>query len=261
MSYQTIAVGNADSISRIVLNRPDKLNSLTEVMLKELNDAIRKAHSDSSIRCVLLTGSGRAFCAGQDLTDAENNRGEFEVKRLLEEYYNPLVKMICGMDKPVVCAVNGVAAGAGANIALACDIVLAARSAKFIQAFSKIALVPDAGGTWMLPRLIGHARAVSCAMLGEAVSAEQAENWGMIHQCLDDEQLIQSAEDMARHLANQATTCLAYTKKLMQLSWQNTLSAQLDLEAAFQDAASRTADCREGVDAFRGKRPATFQGR
>lgn len=261
MSYETIAVGNSDGISRIILNRPEKLNSLSETMLRELCDAVRQAQTDSAVRCVLLLGTGRAFSAGQDLDAIARNDGEVAVKRLLDEYYNPLIKMICGMDKPVICAVNGVAAGAGANIALACDIVLASRSAGFIQAFSKIGLVPDAGGTWFLPRLIGHARALSAAMLGEKITAEQAESWGMIHRCLEDEELVQAAEDMAHQLANQATTCLAYTKRLMQLSWQNSLSAQLDLESAFQDAASRAEDCREGIDAFRNKRPPVFRGR
>lgn len=261
MSYQTIAVGNSEGVSRIVLNRPDKLNSLNETMHRELGDAVRIAHSDAAIRCVMLTGAGRAFCAGQDLGDTEGSDGSVDVERILVEYYNPLIKMITGMDKPVVCAVNGVAAGAGANIALACDIVLAGRSASFIQAFSKIGLIPDAGGTWILPRLIGHARASTIAMLGEKISAERAENWGMIWQCVDDEILVQTAETMAQHLAQQATTSLAFTKKLMQLSWQNDLPAQLELEAKFQAAASHTSDRKEGVDAFKNKRPAVFTGK
>ncbi|MCB1756185.1 MAG: 2-(1,2-epoxy-1,2-dihydrophenyl)acetyl-CoA isomerase [Gammaproteobacteria bacterium] len=261
MNFKTIAFGKSDGVARIVLNRPDKLNSLDETMQRELGDAVLSTQTDPGVRCVLITGAGRAFCAGQDLGDGEEASISLDVGAVLEKYYNPLIKAITGMDKPVICAVNGVAAGAGANIALACDIVLAAKSASFIQAFSKIGLVPDAGGTWVLPRLIGHARASAITLLGEKISAAKAEDWGMIWKCVDDEDLQSTCDELALHLARQATTGLAYTKKLLQLGWQNSLPRQLELEAEFQRAAASTQDFREGVDAFRHKRQANFTGR
>ncbi len=261
MSFETIVNSVSDGVSRIVLNRPDKLNSFNETMHKEVSDAVIKAQADSSIRCLLITGSGKAFSAGQDLADTDDPSKPLDVGGILKQYFNPLVKAITGMDKPVICAVNGVAAGAGANVALACDIVIAAESASFIQAFSKIGLVPDAGGTWMLPRLIGHARASAVAMLGEKITAEQAENWGMIWKCVEDERLQQTCESLALQLAQGATTSFAYTKKLMQLGWQHSLVKQLDLEEEFQRAASNTQDFAEGTDAFANKRKASFIGK
>jgi 2-(1,2-epoxy-1,2-dihydrophenyl)acetyl-CoA isomerase len=259
MSTDTILLDIANGVARIVLNRPDKLNSFNDAMHKALADAIVKAQTDSNIRCVLICASGRAFCAGQDLGNKED--GELDVGKAINNYYNPLIKAITGMDKPVICAVNGVAAGAGANLALACDIVIAAKSASFIQAFSKIGLVPDAGGTWILPRLIGQARATGVAMLGTKISAEKAESWGMIWQCVEDDALKSTTEQLALNLAQQATTGLAYTKKLMQLSWQNPISNQLELELQFQKAAATTEDYQEGVDAFLNKRKAHFSGK
>lgn len=260
MSSELVITSTSDGVARIILNRPDKYNSLNDTMHRELGDAIRHAQTDSSIRCVLLTGSGRAFCAGQDLGDSSVDGTLPDVATVLDKYYTPLITAITTMDKPVICAVNGVAAGAGANIALACDIVLAGRSASFIQAFSKIGLVPDAGGTWMLPRLIGHARATAVAMLGEKISAEKAENWGMIWQCVEDDSLQRISEDLAQHLSCQATAGLAFTKRLMQLSWDNPLAKQMELENQYQKAAASTKDFAEGVDAFNNKRSPTFIG-
>lgn len=260
MSAELVKTNLSDGVARITLNRPDKYNSLNDAMHKALGDAVRQSQTDSSVRCVLLTGSGRAFCAGQDLGDSSDDGAIPDVGAVLEKYYTPLITAITTMDKPVICAVNGVAAGAGANIALACDIVIAGRSASFIQAFSKIGLVPDAGGTWMLPRLIGHARATAIMMLGEKISAEKAENWGMIWQCVDDDALEQVTQDLAQHLSSQATTGLAFTKRLLQLSWDNTLPKQMSLENQYQIAAATSKDFAEGVDAFNNKRSPNFIG-
>ncbi len=258
MSSELVITSISDGVARIILNRPDKYNSLNEIMHRELGDATRHAQTNSSVRCVLLTGSGKAFCAGQDLADSDD--AVPDVGEILEKYYTPLITAISTMDKPVICAVNGVAAGAGANIALACDIVLAGRSASFIQAFSKIGLVPDAGGTWMLPKLIGHARATAITMLAEKISAEKAENWGMIYQCVDDDALQKTAEDLSLHLSHQATAGLAFTKRLLQLSWDNSLAKQMELENQYQKAAASTKDFAEGVDAFNNKRSPSFIG-
>lgn len=260
MSAELVITSISDGVARITLNRPDKYNSLNDAMHKALGDAVRQAQTDNSVRCVLLTGSGRAFCAGQDLADSAEDGAAPDVGAVLEKYYTPLITAITTMDKPVICAVNGVAAGAGANIALACDIVIAGRSASFIQAFSKIGLIPDAGGTWILPRLIGHARATAITMLGEKISAEKAENWGMIWQCVDDDSLQQVTQDLAQHLSAQATTGLAFTKRLLQLSWDNPLPKQIALENQYQTAAASTKDFAEGVDAFNNKRSPNFIG-
>ena len=244
---------------KITLNRPDKLNAFTVELHRALASALDEAASDETCRALLLTGAGRGFCAGQDLEsigdDAEG------VRDLLTEHYNPLIRRIRALRKPVVCAVNGVAAGAGANMALACDIVLASRRAKFIQAFAKIGLVPDSGGTWFLPRLVGEARARALAMTGEPVSAEQAESWGLIWRAVDDEALAGEAEALTAHLATQPTIALGLIKRALDASADNGLGAQLDLEAELQREASRTPDYVEGVAAFTAKRPARFTGR
>lgn len=248
-------------VAAITLNRPESLNSLNEDMHKRLAEALRLV-SESEARAVLLTGAGRGFCAGQDLSDRKVRPGDTppDLGQSLEDYYNPLIRGLRGLEVPVVCAVNGVAAGAGANIALACDIVLAGRSASFIEAFCKIGLLPDSGGTFFLPRLVGTARAIGMSMLGTKVTAEQAEAWGLIWKCVDDEKLMTEARALTAHLAKQPTKGLSLIKKALQASADNTLEEQLDLERDFQRQAGRTADYREGVSAFIEKREPNFRG-
>ena len=251
-----ILIDNRGAWRVVTLNRPDRLNAFNEAMHRVLAKALDDAAADIDCRAVLLTGAGRGFCAGQDLAAISGDLGT-----AIENFYNPLVRRIAAMNKPVVCAVNGTAAGAGANIALACDIVLAARSAKFIQSFAKIGLVPDSGGTWLLPRLIGEARAKALAMLAEPISAETAENWGMIWRAVDDDQLQSEAEALAAHLASQPTQGLAMIKQAFSKSATNTLDAQLDLERDLQRRAGETPDYAEGINAFTAKRPPNFTGR
>jgi 2-(1,2-epoxy-1,2-dihydrophenyl)acetyl-CoA isomerase len=249
-------------VLRITLNRPDKLNSFNEDMHRELIAAIRAADADPKVRCLILTGAGRGFCAGQDL--GARNTGDpnekIDLGRSLENFYNPLVRSLRGLRMPVICAVNGVAAGAGANIALACDIVVAARSARFIQAFSKIGLVPDAGGSWVLPRLVGQARATALAMLAEPVSAAQAEQWGMIWSCVDDDALEAHVWQMAEKLATQPTRAMHLIKQCFLNTSSNSLDQQLDLERDMQTLAGETNDFREGVSAFLERREPKFNG-
>ncbi|SOD89154.1 2-(1,2-epoxy-1,2-dihydrophenyl)acetyl-CoA isomerase PaaG [Caenispirillum bisanense] len=263
MTYETIQLAIADGVATLTLNRPDKLNSFTTQMHAELADALKAVQRDDAVRCLLLTGAGRGFCAGQDLSDrAVAPGGETpDLGESLEKRYNPLLKTLKGLEMPVVCAVNGVAAGAGANLALACDIVIAARSASFIQAFCKIGLIPDSGGTWSLPRVVGQARATALMMLGDKVSAEQAEAWGMIWKCVDDAALAEEAHALAARLAAMPTRGLALIKRALAASSTNTLEQQLDLERDLQRLAGRTADYQEGVAAFMEKRQPTFQGR
>lgn len=260
MPYTTIELSVADAVATIVLNRPDKLNSFTEQMHEELRSAWADIESAETVRCVLLTGAGRGFCAGQDLSDRRFTDGFPDLGDALERNYNRLIRTITGAAVPVVCAVNGVAAGAGANLALACDIVIAARSASFIQAFCRIGLVPDAGGTWVLPRLVGQARALGLAMLGERISADQALDWGMIWEVVDDDALAQRASFLARRLAAQPTRALGMIKRAIRLSTSQSLAAQLDLERDLQRLAGQTADYREGVAAFLDKRDPVFTG-
>lgn len=251
-----------DGWLRLTLNRPDRLNAVNEEMHHELRKELAQAANDSSVRAVLLTGAGRAFCAGQDLSDRDMRDGAAppDLGHTLETFYNPLVRLIRSMPKPVICAVNGVAAGAGANIALACDIVLAAHSARFIQAFSKIGLVPDSGGTWLLPRLIGEARAKALAMTGAPLDAPTAADWGLIWKAVPDDELTAEAETLSAQLAAGATMGLALTKSLIQEAANQPLDAQLDAERDAQRTAGRSADYREGVSAFLEKRPARFTG-
>jgi 2-(1,2-epoxy-1,2-dihydrophenyl)acetyl-CoA isomerase len=253
---EPILIDNRGAWRIVTLNRPDRLNAFNEAMHRALASALDDAAADTGCRAVLLTGAGRGFCAGQDLSAIGGDLGD-----TLENFYNPLVRRIRGLNKPVVCAVNGTAAGAGANIALACDIVLAARSAKFIQAFAKIGLVPDSGGTWLLPRLVGHARATALAMLAEPIGAETAERWGMIWRAVDDDTLMAEAEALTAHLASQPTQSLALIKQALAQSTTNSLDAQLDLERDLQRKAGATPDYAEGVSAFIAKRPAKFTGK
>jgi 2-(1,2-epoxy-1,2-dihydrophenyl)acetyl-CoA isomerase len=252
-----------NGVATITLNRPDRLNSFNTEMHAELKDALKQVQDPANkVRCLLITGAGRGFCAGQDLSDravAPGNEAP-DLGESIDKRYNPLIRTLRALEMPVICAVNGVAAGAGANLAFACDIVLAARSASFIQAFCKIGLVPDSGGTWTLPRLVGQARAVALSMLGDKVSAEQAEAWGMIWKCVDDDQLQAEAAKLAAHLATQPTKGLALIKRALAASSTNTLDQQLDMERDLQRLAGRTRDYQEGVAAFMEKRVADFQG-
>ena len=262
MSYENIDVQVTGAVTKLVLNRPKNLNSFNESMHAEVAAALDEVDSGSGCRALLLTGAGRGFCAGQDLSDRQVMPGETppDLGDTLGRLYNPLIRKLRSLPLPVVCAVNGVAAGAGANIALACDIVLAARSAKFIQSFSKVGLIPDSGGTWILPRLVGHARASGLALLGTPLTAEQAEAWGVIWQCVDDDELITEAEGLCRQLAMQPTQGLALMKQALVRSWANSLDEQLDLEQNLQQAAGRSDDYREGVSAFMEKREPSFTG-
>ncbi len=253
----------ADGVMRLTLNRPDRLNSFNDAMHRELKDCLTQAERDDTVRCLLITGAGRGFCAGQDLND-RNVDPTAEAPDLgysVETFYNPLVKRLARLPKPVIAAVNGVAAGAGATLALGCDITLAARSASFVMAFSKLGLVPDCGGTWFLPRLAGRARAMGLALTGGKISAEQACDWGLIWQVIDDEQLADSAAELARHFATQPTYGLGLIKQALLASESNTLDAQLELERDYQRLAGRSADYREGVAAFLAKRPPQFKGK
>lgn len=258
----TVLVDLTDGVLTLVLNRPDRLNALTEDMHLALRAGIQRAHDDADVRAVLLTGAGRAFCAGQDLGDRDPRKGgpAPDLGQTLETYYNPTLRLIRSLDKPVVCAVNGVAAGAGANIALACDIVLAAQSARFIQAFAKIGLVPDAGGSWSLTRILGEARAKALALTAEPLSAQQAADWGLIWKAVADDALMDQARALALSLAAGPTLGLGLTKRLIQAAATNSLDEQLDLERDAQRKAGRSADYAEGVTAFLEKRPALFRG-
>ncbi len=261
--FETIEFDVDGGLARLTLNRPDKLNSFNAQMHAEVRAALDTVESDAGIRCLLLTGNGRGFCAGQDLSDrAAAPDGEVpDLGASLEQNYNPLIRRLAALEKPVVCAVNGVAAGAGANIALACDIVLAAESAAFIQSFCNLGLVPDSGGTWTLPRLAGRARAMGMALLGDRIGARQAEDWGLIWKCIVDDELQAQAQALASHLATRPTRGLGLIKRAMQASSTNSLDAQLDLERDLQRLAGSSEDYREGVNAFLQKRDPEFKGR
>jgi 2-(1,2-epoxy-1,2-dihydrophenyl)acetyl-CoA isomerase len=263
MTYETILYEVGEGFASITLNRPEKLNAFTAELHGELREAIARAAEDAKIRALLLTGAGRGFCAGQDLSERATAPGETprDLGQTIDTLYNPLIRSLRAIPKPVVCAVNGVAAGAGANLALACDIVLAARSASFIQAFCRIGLVPDSGGTYILPRLVGHARAMGLALLGEPLSAERAAEIGLIWKCVDDDKLAGEARKLAGHLAVQPTAGLALIKQAINASSVNGLDRQLDLERDLQRVAGRTQDYREGVSAFLQKRKPSFKGR
>ena len=262
MSYQHIEYEIHKGVAVLKLNRPDSLNSFTADMHGEVRTVLTEASESPAVRAVLITGNGRGFCAGQDLNDRSVAPGA-EMPDLgdsVNTYYNPLIRLITTMEKPVICAVNGVAAGAGANIALACDIVIAARSASFIESFSKLGLIPDSGGTWILPRLVGMARAKGLAMLGPKVKAEQAEAWGMIWQCVDDDELMSTALGLAEQMAEQPTRGFAFTKQAFALSTVNTLDDQLEVEKELMRAAGKTHDYKEGVSAFLEKRTPSYKG-
>jgi len=262
MSYGSILFSVDSGIARLTLNRPDKLNSFNTQMHSEVRHALGSLENGTA-RVLVLTGAGRGFCAGQDLGDRAVAPGAdgIDLGESIEKHYKPLVLALHTLRMPVIGAVNGVAAGAGANIALACDLVIAARSATFVQAFSKLGLLPDSGGTWTLPRLVGTARALGLTMLGNKLSAEQAAAWGMIWQCVDDAELESAVDVLARQFALAPTRGLAWTKAAIRGSWGHSLAEQLDIERDAQRELGRSADYAEGVTAFLEKRTPRFTGR
>lgn len=261
-AFETIEFSVEDGAAILTLNRPDRLNSFNVAMHEEVKAAMHQVEQDAGIRALLITGAGRGFCAGQDLSDRAVAPGSAPVDlgESVEKYYNPLIRGIAALKKPVICAVNGVAAGAGANIALACDIVIAAKSAKFIQSFANIGLIPDSGGTWVLPRLIGQARAMAIALTGEPVLAETAENWGMIWKAVDDDQLMDTAVALTKRLAAGPTRGLAATKERIREATLNSLDVELDAERDAMRMLGASADYKEGVAAFMEKRKPVFKG-
>ncbi|MYM84086.1 2-(1,2-epoxy-1,2-dihydrophenyl)acetyl-CoA isomerase [Duganella sp. FT50W] len=268
MDYQNILFDISDGIATLTLNRPDKLNSFTQAMHDEVRHALRRtataaAAADGSVRVLVLTGAGRGFCAGQDLSDRAVAPGarSIDLGDSVEKNYAPLVQSLRALPLPVIGAINGVAAGAGANIALACDIVLATRSASFVEVFCKLGLIPDTGGTYFLPRLVGGARAMGLAMLGEKLTADKAEAWGLIWKAIPDDDFAAEVQAMARHFASAPTKGLAFTKQALHASAHNTLQQQLALECGMMSELGRSDDYREGVAAFMEKRAPQFKGR
>ncbi|HEX2531242.1 MAG TPA: 2-(1,2-epoxy-1,2-dihydrophenyl)acetyl-CoA isomerase PaaG [Burkholderiaceae bacterium] len=262
MTFQSILFDIDEGIARLTLNRPDKLNSFTVDMHLEVREALERVKADPSVRVLVLTGAGRGFCAGQDLSDRAVTPGSSAVDlgESVEKYYAPLVLALRSLPMPVICAVNGVAAGAGANLALAADIVVAAKSASFVEAFCRLGLIPDTGGTYFLPRAIGTARAIGLAMLGDKLSAERAESWGLIWKCVDDHTLAAEVTALAKHFATAPTLGLARTKQAIYASPSNTLEQQLNLERDYMRELGRSHDYQEGVSAFLQRRPAQFKG-
>ena len=262
MPFETLLFSVERGIARLTLNRPGKLNSFNTTMHEEVRAALARVVPEGA-RVLVLTGAGRAFCAGQDLADraVAPDAGPVDLGDSIEEHYKPLVLALRNLPLPVIAAVNGVAAGAGANIALACDLVIAARSASFIQSFCKLGLVPDSGGTWSLPRLVGQARAMGLALLGDKLGAQEAAQWGLIWRCGEDAAFPQAIEELATQLAAAPTRGLARTKQALYESWGRPLVAQLDIERDFQSELGGTADYAEGVAAFAGKRAPAFTGR
>jgi 2-(1,2-epoxy-1,2-dihydrophenyl)acetyl-CoA isomerase len=260
MDYETIEFKLDDHVARITLNRPDRLNSFTAQMHEELRSALAEA---AEARVVILTGAGRAFCAGQDLNERSVAAGgqPVDLGATVESGWNPLITALTSMPQPVIAQVNGVAAGAGANIALACDLVVAARSARFIQSFSAIGLIPDSGGSWILPRLVGQARAMGLALTGEPLPAEKAEEWGLIWKCVDDEALGAEVDALASKLASLPPLGLAAIKAIIRSTWGRTLDEELLLQRDEMRRLGFTQDYREGVAAFLEKRTPNFTGR
>ncbi len=257
MSFIITEVENA--VLKIKLNRPDKFNSFNREMALLLQDALKKAADDKTIRAVYLTAEGKAFCAGQDLAEAVDPSGP-GIKKIVEEHYNPIVKLIRSIEKPIVCGVNGVAAGAGANIALACDIVIANESASFIQAFSKIGLIPDSGGTFFLPRLVGFQRASALMMLGDKVTAQEAYTFGMLYKVVGSSELDLTGMQLATTLADMPTKAIGLTKRLLNESMDNSYDQQLKREGELQVEAANSYDHKEGVNSFLEKRKPVFKG-
>lgn len=263
MSEPLVLVSNDGAVRTLTLNRPKALNSFTAAMHAELRQALADAAADAGVRCLVLTGAGRGFCAGQDLNDEGMgvNGQANDVQGVVERHYKPLVLALRAMPVPVLAMVNGVAAGAGANIALACDMVIAARSASFIQAFSKIGLVPDAGGTWLLPRLVGRARAIGLAFTGDKLTAEAAQAMGLVWACVDDEALAEHTRTLAQRLALMPSAALVATRQLLDASPIGPMADALGAEAVAQGSLSRAHDYQEGVAAFLEKRAPVFRDR
>ena len=260
---EAVLAESSDGLMVLTLNRPDRLNAFNDAQHIALRAALETARDDHACRAILLTGAGRGFCAGQDLGDRNPDTMDSppDLGATLQNFYNPLIRLIRSIPKPVICAVNGVAAGAGANVAFACDLVLAAKSATFIEAFSKIGLIPDSGGTWMLPRLVGEAKAKAMMLTAEPVTAEEAERIGLIYSCVDDDALMEEAKILALKFAAGPTFGFGLTKRALHASHSNTLDQQLDLERDLQREAGRSADYAEGVRAFLKKRTPKFEGK
>lgn len=261
-TYNNIEFSVEQGLAVLTLNRPDRLNSFNTEMHGEVKQVFKDIKRNKDIRCLLITGNGRGFCAGQDLSDRAVSAGDEapDLSASIEKNYNPLIRNIVALPMPVICAVNGVAAGAGANIALACDLVLAAKSASFIQSFNKLGLVPDSGGTWVLPKLVGQAQAMRLCLLGEKVPAQQALEMGMISQVCDNETLLEEALEMGKQLAKAPTKGLGLIKRAIQAAATNSLDEQLELERDLQGIAGRSDDYREGVSAFMEKREPNYTG-
>ncbi|MCH7781867.1 2-(1,2-epoxy-1,2-dihydrophenyl)acetyl-CoA isomerase [candidate division KSB1 bacterium] len=261
MSFDFISYKVINSVAHLTLNRPDVLNSFNREMAKEVQAVLASAQDDDSIRCVLFTGAGRAFCAGQDLAEVSDPNNSEIIEEIVKESYSPIIKGIRHLEKPVVCAVNGVAAGAGANIALACDLVIASENASFIQSFCHVGLIPDSGGTFFLPRLVGLPRATAMAMLGEKISAKLALEYGMIYKVVEHDKLKSESLNLSERLASMPTTGLGLIKRGFNRSFSNDLDSQLEFEEELQGIAGKTHDYREGVRAFIEKRKPKFTGK
>ncbi len=260
---ESVRLETADGVATLTLHRPERLNSFTVAMHGEVRAALDAADADPAVRCLVLTGAGRGFCAGQDLSDRAVAPGSdaLDLGASIENHYKPLLLRLRRLRMPTICAVNGVAAGAGANIPFACDLVFAARSANFIQSFAKLGLVPDCGGTWWLPRLVGPARAAGLTLLGDRLSAEQAEAWGLIWRCVDDAELMPTVLAVAKQLAAGPTRGYVRTREALEANLQRSFGEALDVERDFQRELGRSDDYREGVTAFMEKRAPRFSGR